>query len=93
MPVFTTVIKSVIGNRGVCLFYTDSGNLHYISVMIHIRRYSCNFIISVFLFVASGDYLQWTYNGIRQFIPVAILFACAGLILKKEICAIDYPDI
>ena len=28
--------------------------------------------------------MQWTFNGIRQFIPVAILFACIGLILKKK---------
>ena len=42
------------------------------------------FVTDIFLFFASGDYLQWTFNGIRQFIPASILFACAGLIIKKK---------
>lgn len=81
--VFTTVIKSIIGNKE-CVYFTLIAAICIICVLYTYKRFSCNFIISVFLFVASGDYLQWTYNGIRQFIPVAILFACAGLIIKKK---------
>ena len=81
--IFTTVIKSVIGNRE-CVYFTLIAAICIISVLYTYKRFSCNFIVSVFLFLASSDYLQWTYNGIRQFIPVAILFACAGLIIKKK---------
>lgn len=40
--------------------------------------------MTVFLFVASADYLQWTYNGIRQFLAVSLIFACTGLLLKEK---------
>ena len=81
--VFTTVVKSIIGNREI-IYFTLIAAICVLCVLVTYKNYSCNFIISSFLFVASGDYVQWTFNGIRQFIPVAILFACIGLILKKK---------
>lgn len=81
--VFTTVVKSIIGDRET-LYLTLIATICLACVMYTYKKYSCNFIISVFLFIASSDYLQWTYNGIRQFIPVSILFACAGLLIKKK---------
>ena len=48
------------------------------------RKYSYSFALSIFLFVISTDAYQWLFNGMRQFIPAAILFACMGLILKKK---------
>lgn len=81
--VFTTLVKGVIGNREI-IYFTIIAAVCILCVMAVYRKYSCNFIISAFLFLASGDYIQWNYNGIRQFIPVAILFACIGLILKKK---------
>ena len=81
--VFMVLIKSLIGSSerlflgivaGICLLF----------VFFVYRRYSCNFIITIFLFLASADYVQWTYNGIRQFIAVTMVFACSGLILKKK---------
>lgn len=81
--VLSVVIKSFIGNKDV-VYFTIIAAICILCVVLTYRKYSCNFIISVFLFIASGEYIQWTYNGIRQFIPVAILFACIGLILKKK---------
>lgn len=81
--IFTTVVKSVIGNREI-VYFTLIAVICVLSVMVTYKNYSCNFIISAFLFIASGDYVQWTFNGIRQFIPVAVLFACIGLIIKKK---------
>lgn len=81
--VFMTLVKAVVGNREI-VFFTIIAAVCILCVMAVYRKYSCNFIISAFLFIASGEYIQWTYNGIRQFIPVAILFACIGLILKKK---------
>lgn len=49
------------------------------------RRYSSNYMLSVFLFLASSDYISWMYNGIRQFTAVVIAFACISLILKDKI--------
>lgn len=81
--IITATLKRLIGEREV-VYFTIIAAVCIICVLYTYKRYSCNFIISAFLFIASADYLQWTYNGIRQFIPVAILFACAGLIIKKK---------
>ncbi len=81
--VITAILKGLVGGRAV-VYFTIIAAVCLICVMYAYKRYSCSFIISAFLFIASADYLQWTYNGIRQFIPVAILFACAGLIVKKK---------
>lgn len=48
------------------------------------RKYSCNFFMTIFLFLASGEYVQWTHNGMRQFIAVAMTFAATDLILRKK---------
>ena len=85
--VLSVFIKSIIGNRDV-VYFTIIAAVCLICVICTYKKYSCNFAISIFLFLASGDYIQWNYNGIRQFIPVAILFACAGLILRKKYIAL-----
>lgn len=81
--VISVIIKSIIGNRDV-LYFTIIAAICILCVVLTYKKYSCNFIISMFLFIASGDYIQWTFNGIRQFIPVSIIFASTGLILKKK---------
>ena len=54
-----------------------------ICVMIPLYKYSCNFGVSAFLFMASCQF-SWMFNGMRQFLVVAIMFACTGLILKNK---------
>ena len=48
------------------------------------RKYSEDYWFSIFLFVASTDYLSWTFNGIRQFTAVVIVYAATPFILKKK---------
>ena len=48
------------------------------------RKYSSNFFISLFIFIASTDYLSWMHNGIRQFAAVALIFAATDLMIKKK---------
>lgn len=81
--VFSIIIKSIIGNRDA-IYFTIIAAICILCVVLTYKRYSCNFIISMFLFIASGDYIQWVFNGMRQFIPVSIIFASTGLILKKK---------
>lgn len=54
-----------------------------ICIMIPLYKYSCNFGVSAFLFVASCQF-TWMLNGIRQFLVAAVLFACTPLILRKK---------
>lgn len=44
-----------------------------------LRKYSCDFFFSSFVFVALTTF-TWPMNGMRQFICVAILFGCCDLI-------------
>lgn len=81
--VFSIIIKSIIGNRDV-IYFTIIATICILCVVLTYKKYSCNFIMSMFLFIASGDYIQWTFNGMRQFIPASIIFASTGLILKKK---------
>lgn len=48
------------------------------------RRYSSSYWISIFLFVASTDYLSWMFNGIRQFIATTMIFGAFDLMVKKK---------
>ena len=48
------------------------------------RKYSCSYLTSVFLFVASTDYISWMFNGIRQFLAVTIIFAGTGWMIEGK---------
>ena len=52
-------------------------------IMIPLYKYSCNFGVSAFLFMASCQF-TWMFNGMRQFLVAAIIFSCTGLILKNK---------
>lgn len=54
-----------------------------ICIMYPLYKYSCNYGLSVFLFMASCQF-TWLLNGMRQFLVAAILFACTPLILNKK---------
>ena len=48
------------------------------------RRMSVDYWLSIFLFVASTDYLSWMFNGIRQFTAAVIIFSATELIIRKK---------
>lgn len=48
------------------------------------RKYSEDYWFAIFVFVATTDYLSWMFNGIRQFTAVAITFAAAEPVFKKQ---------
>lgn len=54
-----------------------------IATLIPLRKYSINFMLSAFLFVASCDF-SWMLNGMRQYLAVSVIFACTGLMVEKK---------
>lgn len=48
------------------------------------RRYSEDYWLAIFVFVASTDIYSWMYNGLRQFLAVAVVFASSGWIFKRK---------
>lgn len=77
------LIKSVLGNSDA-VFFLFLAAIQILCVALVFRKYSCDYWFSIFLFIASTDYLSWVHNGMRQFLAVTIIFAATGLILKKR---------
>ena len=63
------LIVAAIQGIFICFFY---------------RKYSPRYLFSLFLFVASTDYIAWMFNGIRQFLAVTIIVFATPLLLKKK---------
>ena len=77
------LLKQVIGSDFRRYFYVVAA-IQGICVLSMFRKYSDNYIMSIFLFVASTDYVSWMFNGIRQFTAVSIVLLGTGLALKKK---------
>lgn len=81
--VFNIIVKCLIGNRPE-LYFGIIACFCMLCVLGVYKQHSCNFFMTVFLFLASGEYVQWTHNGMRQFIAVAMIFAATNLLLQKR---------
>ena len=80
---FSAILKQLIGPDAV-LYTIILATIQGIILVSVYRKYSYNYVLSVFLFLASTDYVGWMYNGIRQFTAVVIIFAATTLMLKKK---------
>lgn len=81
--VFTVFLKCIIGNSDV-LFFLIIASIQILCIVYVCRKYSCNYWLSIFLFVASTDYIAWVHNGMRQFLAITIVFAATKLLIKKK---------
>ena len=79
---FSILIKTFISDN-YTVWLSIIAVISGICVMYPLYKYSCNFGVSAFLFMASCQF-TWMFNGMRQFLVVAIMFACTGLILKNK---------
>ena len=77
------IIKVLFGDNTIIYFMILALIQGVILVYIY-RKYSTNYLLSIFLFIASTDYISWMFNGIRQFTAVTIIFAATPLMLKKK---------
>lgn len=81
--VLTVLLKCIIGNSDV-LFFLIIASIQLFCIVYICRKYSCNYWLSIFLFIASTDYIGWVHNGMRQFLAITIIFAATDLLLKKK---------
>lgn len=81
--VLMSAMKSLIGNNDMA-FFIIVAIFQMICVVWLFRKYSSDYWLSMFMFVISTDYLSWMFNGIRQFIAVAIVQIAIGLVIKKK---------
>lgn len=80
---FEGVLKLLFGpDRKV--FRIGVALVQSIPLIIIYRKYSEDYLFSIYLFVAAGCLNSWMMNGLRQFIAVTIIFAATPLLLKKR---------
>ena len=77
------LFKCFFGNADIA-FFTIVAIIQMACLVYVYRRYSSDYWLSIFFFVASTDYLSWMHNGIRQFLAATIVFLCVPLIANKR---------
>lgn len=86
--ILASVIKCFFGNDYKLYFFIIAAIQAYCLIRMY-RKYSPNYLMAVFLFVISTDYVSWMQNGTRQFVAVSIcLFATDFILEKKYVLAI-----
>lgn len=81
--VLSVLIKCVIGNRDKIYFGVLALIQSACLIKVY-RKYSISYVFSIFLFIASSDYVAWMHNGLRQFTAVTFIIAATPLMLKKK---------
>ena len=80
---FVVIMRTILGDRDE-LYLLIIAAIQMLCMTYVFRRYSSDFWMCIFLFIASTDYLSWMFNGIRQFIAVTIIFAGFPLMVSKQ---------
>ncbi len=73
-----------IFNDSVTAFRVVLALIHSIPIIWIFRKYSDNYWISIYMFVASACHIGWMMNGMRQFIAVVMILSALPLMVKKE---------
>lgn len=81
--ILSIFIKILVGNRVEVYFFVIAA-FQLVTIALVYRKYSSNFLVSLFLFIASTDYISWMHNGIRQFTAVVLIFAATELLATKR---------
>ena len=81
--VFEVLFKTLVSKSDIFFFFFIAA-FQLLCLVLVFRKYSCNYWLSFFFFVASTDYISWMQNGMRQFIAVAMIFAVLPLLVKRK---------
>lgn len=84
--VFQWIIKNLSRGNDT-IFRVVLAVLHSIPVLYVFRKYSDDYILSLYLFVATGCHIAWMMNGLRQFLAVGVIMAATPLMLKRKYIA------
>jgi len=76
-------IKLFFGNN-VTAFRVIIALIHSIPLIWIFRKYSEDYWISIYLFVASACHFGWMMNGLRQFIAVVMIFSALPFMIEKK---------
>ena len=76
------VIRSITQSSILCFLIIAAIQLLILTWLY--RKYSCDYWMSMFLFIASTDYMSWAQNGIRQFMAITICLLATPFLLEKK---------
>ena len=80
------IFKTAVSQSDIAFFFVIAF-IQMLCLVYMYRKYSRNYWLSMFLFVASTDYILWMHNGMRQFIAATIVFLAVPLIVRKKYLA------
>lgn len=81
--ILSALLKEIVGNSDTLFFFLIAA-FQMFCIVYFFRKYSTNFLLCMFMFVLSTDYLSWMFNGMRQFIAVCIILLSFGLVFRKK---------
>lgn len=81
--VFENIVKMIFGDDQRS-FRLVLASVYSIPVILIYRKYSSDYLLSVFLFVASGIPMAWMMNGMRQFMAVVLIFVATPWMIRKK---------
>lgn len=81
--ILSVLIKIIVGDN-VVKYFLILAILQGMAVVSLYRKYSNQYIVSIFLFIASTDYLSWMFNGMRQFTAVSLIILATKWTLDKK---------
>lgn len=81
--VMLLLLRLIFRNADI-MFFLVIALFQILVVAMVCRKYSCDYWMSIFMFIATTDYISWVNNGLRQFVAVTIIFAATDLMLEKK---------
>lgn len=81
--IFNIIVKTLFGSD-ITIYRFIIAAIHTVPVVLILRKYSEDYVYSVFLFIALGYHLAWMMNGLRQFMAVTIIFAATPWFIKQD---------
>ena len=81
--IYLAIIKKIFGSSYTPFLFI-SALIQGLAVTFFFRKYSSQFMISMFIFIASTEYFSWMFNGIRQFLAVAIALIAFRFLFEKK---------
>lgn len=80
---FMGIIKQIFGTS-YRPFLLIVAIIQGMSLVKFYRKYSENYVLSIYLFIMAGEGLAWMMNGIRQFLAISIIYFAIPWLIKKK---------
>lgn len=80
---FGLTIKQIFGENET-IYRFAIAMIHSIPVVLILRKYSDDYLLSIYIFITTALHLSWMMNGLRQFMAVTIIFVATPWIVQKK---------